>query len=119
MASKKICRKTIKQKFGGLCAYCGCQLSDKFHVDHVNAVFRDGKQMQRPENHKEDNLYPACIQCNLFKATFTIEEFRQEIASQVDRARRFSVNFRTAERFGMVTVNSYPIVFWFEKFHMS
>ncbi|EPC3581060.1 HNH endonuclease, partial [Citrobacter braakii] len=30
--------------------------------------------------------------------------------------RSYSVNFRTAERFGLVEVVEKPVVFWFEKY---
>ena len=107
-------REVIKQKFGGRCAYCGCLLGDKWHADHVKAVFRFCGEMQKPENHNEENIFPSCIKCNLFKATFTIKDFRSEIESQVERARKYSSNFRVAERFGLIEEVKKPVVFWFE-----
>jgi hypothetical protein len=62
------------------------------------------------------NLFPACAPCNLFKATFTLETFRRQVAEQAERARQYSVNFRTAERFGQLQVTPSPIVFWFERY---
>lgn len=41
---------------------------------------------------------------------------RREIEKQIERARAYSVNFRTAERFGLVEVIEKPVVFWFEKY---
>lgn len=115
----KICRAEIKNKFGGRCAYCGCLLDDRFHVDHVDAVYREDGKMLKPENHTEKNLFPSCRPCNLFKGVFTIDEFRGEIERQVERARKYSVNFRTAERFGQLSVSALPVVFWFEKYGLS
>lgn len=126
-------RAVLRMKFGGRCAYCGCELPEKgWHADHVEAALRkwefgprrqDGTSRTiatgehwRPENDVMENLFPACAPCNLFKATFSLEVFREQIAEQAERARQYSVNFRTAERFGQVKVTASPIVFWFERF---
>lgn len=136
MALTKKQRAVLREKFGGRCAYCGCGLPEKgWHADHVEAVLRKWEfgELQsngirrtvatgehfRPENDAIENLFPACASCNLFKATFTVESFRQEITKQADRARAYSVNFRTAERFGLVEVNDKPVVFWFEQYQGS
>lgn len=112
-------REAVRMKFGGNCAYCGCELNSRFHVDHVKAVFRN-KCLEagayKPQNHNEENLFPACAPCNLFKSTFDIEGLRGEIAEQVERARRYSVNFRVAERFGLIQETKNPIKFWFETY---
>lgn len=121
-------------KFGGKCAYCGCELPEKgWHADHVEAVHRkleiDEEAREkglwklkqtgesfRPENDTLENMFPACAPCNLFKSVFDLEEFRRQIAFQTGRALKSSVNFRTAERFGQVQITPSPIVFWFEKY---
>lgn len=127
-------RAELRMKFGGRCAYCGCVLPAKWHADHVEPVRRDfelvraptgsgvshvarntGKVMH-PELHAIENMFPSCVPCNLFKSTFSLEMLRLEIANQVERARAYSVNFRTAERFGMIQVVDKPVVFWFEKY---
>lgn len=36
----KVDREKIFQKFGGKCAYCGCELQKGWHVDHVEAINR-------------------------------------------------------------------------------
>lgn len=117
--SAETAREVIKSKFGGKCAYCGCELGKKWHVDHVKAVYRnrgyDGG-MWKPEHDCEDNKFPACVPCNLFKSVFSIEEFRNEISLQAERARKHSVNFRTAERFGLIEIKQKPVVFWFEQY---
>ncbi|MCW9331481.1 hypothetical protein N5I42_27170, partial [Klebsiella pneumoniae] len=45
--------------------------------------------------------------------------FREQIAHQPERAQAYSVNFRTAQRFGLVTVIEKPVVFWFEAYDAS
>lgn len=120
--TKKQMREALRMKFGGRCAYCGSELLGRFHADHVDAVYRDKREisgMQKPENDVHEKLYPACAPCNLFKSVFSIEQFRHEISMQADRADRFSVNHRTAKRFGLIEVKSNPIVFWFEKFELK
>lgn len=117
-------RQAIFDKSGGKCWYCGCDLQNKrWHEDHLKPVLRGPRRgkssvlessMQRPENDTEQNKVPACAPCNLFKTTFSIEELRSEIAAQVERARKSSVNFRTAERFGLIKTIDKPVEFWFE-----
>lgn len=134
MKITKLQREELRMKFGGRCAYCGCDLPEKgWHADHVEAIYRKlevdedarskGKwklkqtgEVFRPANDTLDNLFPSCAPCNLFKSVLDIEEFRRQIAYQAERALKTSVNFRTAERFGQVQITPNPIVFWFEKF---
>lgn len=129
----KLQRAELRMKFGGKCAYCGCNLPEKgWHADHVEPIRRDfdvvyspkhgahvsksnGKALN-PELHAIENLYPACAPCNLFKSTWSIEGMRKEIARQIERARAYSVNFRTAERFKLIEVTDKPVIFWFEMF---
>ncbi|HHT0091503.1 TPA: HNH endonuclease [Raoultella planticola] len=134
MALTKKQRAELRMKFGGRCAYCGCELPEKgWHADHVQPVHRkleidedarrQGKWRLRqtgefylPKNDNLENLFPACAPCNLFKSVFDVEEFRRQIAFQAGRALKTSVNFRTAERFGIVQIIDRPIVFWFERY---
>lgn len=110
-------RQTVWNKSEGVCWYCGDNLPEKgWHADHVTPIIRDQNgEAEYPEDHHLDNIVPACAPCNLFKATFSVEGFRREIQEQVSRARRQSVNFRTAERFGLIEVSQEQVVkFWFE-----
>lgn len=117
MALTKAQRADLRAMFGGRCGYCGQPLGDSFHADHVEAVRRgcgnDGG-MLRPDRDTVSNMLPACIPCNLFKGIHSIEQFRKEIAAQVERARNYSVNYRTAERFGLVSPTGATVVFYFE-----
>lgn len=119
-------REKLRMLFGGRCAYCGCELSEKgWHADHVKPIYRkidriNGKMVAtgecfNPENDTPENLVPACAPCNLFKSVYSVEVFREEIKKQAERARKSSVNFRTAERFGLIELVDKPVVFWFEK----
>jgi len=126
-------RATIHGMFGGRCAYCGSELTDKWHVDHVEAVWRASKYVtdkktgygkvvsagycHRPDNQREDNLFPACVPCNIDKGVESIEDWRSWLQDRmIESMRKHIPNFRHAERFGRITVNAEPIVFWFETF---
>ncbi|HAG2284778.1 TPA: hypothetical protein G8W61_005175 [Salmonella enterica] len=65
---------------------------------------------------KFENIFPSCAPCNLLKTTYSLEMFRKQVSLQVERGRRSSVNFRTAERFGLISVVNKPVVFWFEQY---
>ncbi len=124
-------REQIRLKFGGRCAYCGNDLpANGWHRDHVASIYRVSKfvrengilrliqtgRCEHPENENPENYFPACSACNRFKSVYDIETWRQELAKQVERARKKSFNFRFAERFGLVQETGRPVVFWFEKF---
>ena len=38
---KKNDRKAIYEKYGGKCAYCGCELQKGWHVDEIEPVRRN------------------------------------------------------------------------------
>lgn len=100
-------RLAVKAKCNGKCAYCGIELSDKFHVDHMDAFYRGGKC-------EMDNFMPACAKCNNYKLTSNVEEFRELISRQLELASRNSVNYRTALRFHLIQEIKKPVVFYFE-----
>lgn len=134
MALTRKQRERLRMKFGGCCAYCGCELPEKgWHADHVQAVLRKSERCMkaaekgifrlkstgdvfRPEADCPENIFPSCAPCNLLKTTYSLEMFRKQVSLQVERGRRSSVNFRTAERFGLISVVNKPVVFWFEQY---
>lgn len=109
IAINKKTRQLVKQKTNGMCAYCGCNLHEKFHIDHILPIAHC-----RGTNNI-DNLFAACIQCNNYKSVYTVEQFRSQLQRQVEMARSYSVNFRFAEKFGQIEVKESPIIFYFEK----
>lgn len=127
MALTKKERQLVFDKSEGHCWYCGFELPEKgWHADHVEPIrrFKDMRitdegvehfdNCDKPHLDTLENMVPACKKCNLFKGVFSVEELRMEISFQVERARNYSVNFRTAERFGLIEIVSKPIQFWFE-----
>lgn len=127
-------RAILRMKFDGKCAYCGCELPEKgWHADHVEPILRISTQdmnaaekglwklkntgeSHHPHLDNLENIFPACQPCNLLKSTYSVEMFRKQISLQVERGRKSSMNFRTAERFGLIKTTDNPVVFWFERY---
>lgn len=103
----KINRQQVFDKYNGHCAYCGCEISNKWQVDHIWPKSDGG-------SNDISNLNPACCSCNNYKSTHDLEFFRKEIHKQVERLRRDKPTFRMAERFGQITCNQKPVIFYFE-----
>lgn len=129
----KSARLELRMKFGGHCAYCGCELPDKgWHADHVKPIARELKyardensrttrmvstgRLYRPENDHIENLFPACMPCNIDKSAIDLEDWRHRLADLTANLRRNSSTFRHAERFGRVRAIEQPVVFWFERY---
>ena len=115
-------RKQLREMFGEKCAYCGKPLGKIFHSDHVAPIYRGWTTAPLPKCAGKDvaeNLFPACPRCNIRKATFSVEEFRDEIFMQLKRLRRDSSAFNLAEDFGIISETGKPVVFWFEKYTTS
>jgi hypothetical protein len=64
-------------------------------------------------NHS-DNLMPSCRICNNWKATHSLETFRNEIAEQLIRLHKYSPNYRLAQRYGLIKEVPKKIIFYFE-----
>lgn len=63
-------RQLTYEKYGGRCAYCGKEITDRwFQVDHIVPVHRGG-------TNDLANLNPACERCNHWKSGFLVDEFR-------------------------------------------
>jgi len=126
-------REELRMKFGGKCAYCGCELVDKWHADHITPVRRT--IVEKIENGRArlttsmdgidpaldvvENLFPACVQCNLLKGSSSVDGFRKNLSRQVGRAIEYSNHFRTALRFEQVQITQSPIIFWFERYQQE
>lgn len=102
----KSVREAVYSRYDYKCGYCGCE-PEKLVVDHI-------KPFQAGGSSEIINLMPACSPCNNFKTSYGVNLFRQELESQVSKARKYSVNFRLAERYGLIQVTEKPIKFYFE-----
>ena len=104
-------RDKVKAKFNGHCGYCG-EKPDRLCIDHIHPFsdYRKGEEINNIEN-----LMPSCFKCNNYKLTWSLEQFRSNLQDQVKLARRHSVNFRFAEKYGLIEVKEKPIKFYFER----
>lgn len=103
-------RQQIYGKFGGHCAYCGCEITIKdMQADHVVPLHLGGAD-------DTSNLYPACRACNHYKSTFDVEKFRAVIEQAPNVLMRDSATYRNIARFGLIKHPDNPTVqFYFER----
>jgi len=107
-------REIIRDKFKGRCAYCGCVLGLKWHVDHIDPVIRDKGTALHPNRHNIDNLWPSCPPCNIDKSRMSIDAWREWLVLHVTNLRR-KASYRNAVRFGLIAETEKPVQFYFEK----
>ena len=75
----KTTRQKVLDKYGGHCAYCGKELNLKtLRVDHLHPHYRGGED-------SFENYMPACYQCNFYKSTLLLEEFREQMSTLHER----------------------------------
>jgi 5-methylcytosine-specific restriction endonuclease McrA len=67
-------RVKLKYMYDGKRVYCGQELKDKFHTDHLLPVSRYEK-IGKKCPHDYNNVVPACPTCNLEKHDKTSLEF--------------------------------------------
>lgn len=130
MKLSKFERNILKNKFGGRCAYCGCQLPERWHADHIDPVVRKLKyvkdkgivttgEMWNPENDNIDNMMPACPACNIDKHALPLESWRRQVQDTANILTRNSTTYRRAVRFGLVAETGKEIKFFFEEYKGS
>ena len=119
MALKKKERESLKQKYGGRCAYCGEVLGDKWHADHIEPIVRNdfyvkGAAPTHPEKDVVENMNPACVPCNIDKHSMSLETWRGVISRTNDVLLRDNATFRRAVRYKLVELQTSHVVFYFE-----
>lgn len=116
-------REALRTKFGGKCAYCGCDLGRSMHADHLEAVIRVPPSpwndltktiMLKPERNTVANMMPACAPCNLHKGGYSLEGWRDILQRSAAIVAKQTSTFRAGERFGVIAVSDRPVVFHFE-----
>lgn len=128
----KINRTEVFNKFGGKCAYCGCDLPHKgWHVDHVEPCRREWKTdydfdkqktirkqtgFTHPERNVIENMVPACASCNINKHSESVESFRDLIQNFINSLNQYSVQYRFAKRYGLVSETGVKVEFYYEKY---
>lgn len=104
----KALRQLVLEKYSNHCAYCGSDLDIKsLRVDHLIAVHRGGED-------NIDNYMPACVGCNFYKSTLTIDEFRLQLQSLHERIAKPFIA-RLGMRYGIVELKPFDGKFYFEK----
>lgn len=119
---KKELRERVHRKYAGHCAYCGANIEiQQMQVDHIIPKERWHIDGRFREYNRDDfeNLNPACRYCNNWKHSKRVEEFRADLEAQIERARKYSRNFRMAERYGLISVNMPKVKFYFEAVEVS
>lgn len=120
MALKKAEREAVRAKFGGRCAYCGCMLGERWHADHIEPLRRNDwckvpSGPEHPERDTVENHNPSCPPCNIDKHSMGLEDWRGMIQRTNEVLARDVSTFRRALRYGLVTLNPAPVVFYFEQ----
>lgn len=93
-------REAVFQMFGGRCAYCGRPLTrgpkgdTAFQADHLHPRYLGGSD-------SVENRVPACRLCNHYKKTFSVEQFREQLALIPGRLEKHST-FRLAVAHGLL-----------------
>jgi len=118
-------RETLRNKFGGRCAYCGNPLPALWHADHLKPVERKlanikGKgfvatgELYRPENDNMENLMPACPPCNISKHSMNLEAWRKWIAGHVASLNSYHPIYSMAKAYGLIYETGAAVIFYFE-----
>jgi len=117
MALNENQRLSLLNKYNCHCAYCGKEIALKeMQADHIEPIFRGWRDDEVAKGADSiENMNPACRSCNRWKATFTVEQFRIEMESQVVRLKRDSAGFRMALAYGLIEPKNEKVVFYFEK----
>lgn len=133
---KKGDREKIFNKYGGKCAYCGCELQQIWHVDEMEPVRRGWEYLKddngdkiydqekrdykkrtivmHPERFNIDNQMPACPSCNINKHSGSVEDFRKLIEGFMKHLNEINTQYKIAKRYGLIQEDIKPVVFYFE-----
>lgn len=124
MKLTKAQREHVRQKFGGKCAYCGSDLPQRWHADHIEPIVRTdwfekqgfaSRGPDYPDRDVIENLNPACPPCNIDKHSMSLESWRQMIERSNEVLTRDVSTFRRALRFRLLEVKQEPVMFYFER----
>lgn len=118
----KIDRTLVYAKCNGRCAYCGNEITLKqMQVDHIQPCWHTVTEQEavkygiKKGSHDIDNLNPSCARCNRWKSTFSLEQFRTQVQTSIDRLKRDTPNFNLALDYGLIEIKPIEIEFYFEK----
>lgn len=127
-------REQVRLKYDGNCAYCGCNLPNNWHADHIEPIRRGTRWvasciddrsriyedfMEHPDRDCIENLAPACPSCNTNKHQMSVEQFRLHIKMFVKSLNNYSVQYKIAKRYGLVQENDIEVKFYFENYEQG
>ncbi len=109
-------RQQIFDKYSGRCSYCGCELTDKFHIDHIEPIRRNNDGTCLKPNESIENMNPACPSCNIMKHSMSLEQFRNSIKLFVRSLNLYNNQFKFAKKYGLIQETEKEVIFYFETF---
>lgn len=126
-------RIELHGKFGGRCAYCGCELPERWHADHFIPCKRDletrcdadGRMRLTsvgsgiPGTNVMENMMPSCPPCNISKGSNTLEGWRYWIAGHVNSLNSYHPIYRLAKNYGLIVETGAAVTFYFERIGMT
>jgi len=120
MKLTKVQREQVRMKYGGLCAYCGHPLPERWHADHMIPVVREswGKNkcvMSKPQHDTLENMMPSCPPCNISKHRLSIEGWRDWLQGHMRSLYEYSSTYRLMVAYNQIIEQPKPIVFYFER----
>lgn len=131
MAISKKVREQVRLKFGGLCAYTGKPLDDKWQVDHVTPKHYCAYHLIDSVDEIE-NLLPAIRIINHYKRSHNLESFRMSMksfhlrlaklpknTSVESTKRRISYMNEVADIFGITVEKPFTGKFYFETLNQN
>lgn len=112
----KSTRQALYEKYNKRCAYCGYEITyANMQIDHKIAV-NSGIILPNEELNNINNLLPACKQCNFYKSTFLIDQFRDRLLHVLIPNLQKLFIYRLALKYGLIEEHiADKIVFYFEK----
>ena len=125
-------RDNLRNKYGGRCAYCGCELPKIFHADHFEPVDRicvletiknngvyklkaSTVGVRHPERNDISNMMPSCVKCNISKSNLSLEKWRTFLERTVQSLRKRGGMYAHAVRFGLIVETNAKVKFYFER----
>lgn len=109
-------RQQIYDKYNGRCAYCGCELPERWHADHKEPIRRnpDGSMLHPERDNILNNYNPSCPSCNIVKNSLSIEHFRELIQGFVKSLNRDSTQYKFAKKYELIEETGIEVKFYFE-----
>ncbi len=128
MKLTKVDREILFKKYDGHCAYCGCELPERWHADLIVDPIRNSRwnfEFERWEpsgiyKNKDlnsiDNRNPCCKGCDVHKGNKTLEEFRNSLYDLLRLVVEDYGYYKILSRFGMLQETGQKVRFFFETY---